>query len=60
MQLQLYCILLRRYIPFNAAERTKIEQEIHRAVASRDPRYTNFLEYRNYKLIYRRCTGAQH
>ena len=26
-------------------------------VASRDPRYTNFLEYRTYKLIYRRYAG---
>ena len=46
-----------RYVPFNAAEKNKIEQEIHRAVASRDPRYTNFLEYRTYKLIYRRYAG---
>ena len=42
------------YVPFNAAEKNKIESEIHRAVVSRDPRFTNFLEYRNYKIIYRR------
>ncbi len=45
------------YVPFNAAERNKIESEIHRAVVSRDPRFTNFLEYRNYKIIYRRYAG---
>jgi hypothetical protein len=45
------------YVPFNAAEKNKIESEIHRAVVSRDPRYTNFLEYRNYKIVYRRYAG---
>lgn len=45
------------YVPFNAAEKIKIESEIHRAVVSRDPRFTNFLEYRNYKIIYRRYAG---
>ncbi len=44
-------------MPFNAAEKNKIESEIHRAVVSRDPRYTNFLEYRNYKIVYRRYAG---
>lgn len=45
------------YVPFNAAEKNKIESEIHRAVVSRDPRFTNFMEYRNYKIIYRRYAG---
>jgi hypothetical protein len=45
------------YVPFNAAEKNKIESEVHRAVVSRDPRFTNFLEYRNYKVIYRRYAG---
>lgn len=45
------------YVPFNAAEKNKIESEVHRAVVSRDPRFTNFLEYRNYKIIYRRYAG---
>jgi hypothetical protein len=44
-------------VPFNAGEKNKIESEIHRAVVSRDPRFTNFLEYRNYKIIYRRYAG---
>ena len=45
------------YIPFAADEKNKIEAEIHRAVVGRDPRFTNFLEYRNYKIIYRRYAG---
>jgi uncharacterized membrane protein len=45
------------YVPFNPAEKNKIESDIHRAVISRDPRFTNFLEYRNYKIIYRRYAG---
>ena len=49
--------LSRWYVPFNAAEKNKIESEIHRAVVCRDPRFTNFLEYRNYKIIYRRYAG---
>jgi hypothetical protein len=44
-------------VPFNAGEKNKIESDIHRAVVSRDPRFTNFLEYRNYKIIYRRYAG---
>lgn len=45
------------YVPFNAVEKFKIESEIHRAVVTRDPRNTNFLEYRSYKIIYRRYAG---
>ena len=45
------------YVPFNTAEKNKIESDIHRAVVARDPRFTNFLEYRNYKVIYRRYAG---
>jgi len=45
------------YVPFNAAEKNKVEHEIHRAVVGRDPRFTNFLEYRSYKIIYRRYAG---
>ncbi|KAF4683306.1 AP-2 complex subunit sigma [Perkinsus olseni] len=45
------------YVPYNAAEKNKVEGEIHRAVVSRDNRSTNFLEYRNYKIIYRRYAG---
>ena len=39
------------------AEKTRIESEVHRLVTSRDKKYTNFIEYNNYKLIYRRYAG---
>merc|ERR1719352_2268849 len=51
------CRLSKWYVPFNAEEKNKLESEVHRLVVSRDPRYTNFLEYRQYKLIYRRYAG---
>mmetsp|Transcript_38834 Transcript_38834/g.70003 ORF Transcript_38834/g.70003 Transcript_38834/m.70003 type:complete len:174 (+) Transcript_38834:101-622(+) len=39
------------------AEKARIEAEVHRLVTSRDKKYTNFIEYNNYKLIYRRYAG---
>ena len=39
------------------AEKTRIECEVHRLITSRDKKYTNFIEYNNYKLIYRRYAG---
>jgi hypothetical protein len=36
------------------AEKVRIEAEVHRLVTARDKKYTNFIEYNNYKLIYRR------
>jgi AP-2 complex subunit sigma-1 len=38
-------------------EKVRIEAEIHRLVTARDKKYTNFIEYNNYKLIYRRYAG---
>lgn len=35
----------------------RIEAECHRLVTARDKKYTNFIEYNNYKLIYRRYAG---
>jgi AP-2 complex subunit sigma-1 len=39
------------------AEKVRIEAEVHRMVTARDKKYTNFIEYNNYKLIYRRYAG---
>eukprot|EP00979_Chaetoceros_neogracilis_P012721 scaffold3453_cov256-Chaetoceros_neogracile.AAC.17 len=39
------------------AEKLRIEAEIHRLVTARDKKYTNFIEYNNYKVIYRRYAG---
>ena len=54
----------RRYVPPQSrgastveAEKARIEAEVHRFVTARDKKYTNFIEYNNYKLIYRRYAG---
>jgi AP-2 complex subunit sigma-1 len=39
------------------AEKARIESEVHRLVTARDKKYTNFIEYNSYKLIYRRYAG---
>ena len=49
--------LSKYYKNFPDAEKTKMETEIHRIVTTRDPKFTNFVEYQNYKLIYRRYAG---
>jgi len=38
-------------------EKARIESEVHRLVTARDKKYTNFIEYNSYKLIYRRYAG---
>jgi AP-2 complex subunit sigma-1 len=38
-------------------EKVRIEAEVHRLVTARDKKYTNFIEYNAYKLIYRRYAG---
>ncbi|CAM9127182.1 unnamed protein product [Scytosiphon promiscuus] len=38
-------------------EKVRIENEVHRLVVTRDRKYTNFVEYGTYKLIYRRYAG---
>ena len=34
-----------------------MEREIHRLVVNRDLKHTNFIEYRSFKIIYRRYAG---
>jgi AP-2 complex subunit sigma-1 len=38
-------------------ERIKIEADIHRTIVMRDRKYTNFVEYRNIKIVYRKYAG---
>lgn len=38
-------------------EKAKVEAEIHRLVVSRDRKYTSFIEFNHYKLVYRRYAG---
>ncbi|KAF8819031.1 putative AP-2 complex subunit sigma-1 [Cardiosporidium cionae] len=49
--------LSRWYVPISENEKNKLEVEISRSVSARDRRWTNFVEYRNYKLIYRQYAG---
>mmetsp|Transcript_4924 Transcript_4924/g.5058 ORF Transcript_4924/g.5058 Transcript_4924/m.5058 type:complete len:144 (-) Transcript_4924:86-517(-) len=38
-------------------ERLKLESDIHRMIIMRDKKHTNFVEYQNYKIVYRRYAG---
>ncbi|EFJ43813.1 hypothetical protein VOLCADRAFT_76532 [Volvox carteri f. nagariensis] len=49
--------LSKYYVPIEEGERRKLEYEIHRLVVNRDPKHTNFLEFRSYKVVYRRYAG---
>ncbi|KAF9599424.1 hypothetical protein IFM89_037004, partial [Coptis chinensis] len=39
------------------SEKHKVEYEVHRLVVNRDPKFTNFVEFRTHKDIYRRYAG---
>ena len=39
------------------SERIKMEADIHRVVSLRSKTQTNFVEYKNFKIIYRRYAG---
>ena len=39
------------------AERVKIENDIHRIIVLRSKKHTNFVEYRNIKIVYRKYAG---
>mmetsp|Transcript_20840 Transcript_20840/g.48363 ORF Transcript_20840/g.48363 Transcript_20840/m.48363 type:complete len:146 (-) Transcript_20840:99-536(-) len=43
--------------PADESEKVRLEDEIHRLVVSRDRKYTSFIEFLNYKLVYRRYAG---
>ena len=49
--------LSRWYSAASAAERAKAEGELMRLILARDSRHTNFIEYRQYKVVYRRYAG---
>eukprot|EP01138_Halocafeteria_seosinensis_P014480 gb/GECG01014783.1/.p1 GENE.gb/GECG01014783.1/~~gb/GECG01014783.1/.p1 ORF type:complete len:146 (+),score=16.06 gb/GECG01014783.1/:1-438(+) len=45
------------YVDVPEEEKRKIEGEVYRLTTSRDSKFTNFIEYKMYKLIYRRYAG---
>mmetsp|Transcript_10983 Transcript_10983/g.27751 ORF Transcript_10983/g.27751 Transcript_10983/m.27751 type:complete len:150 (-) Transcript_10983:307-756(-) len=52
------------YVPHEDEEKRKLANEIHRLLNSRESRfvqreakYTNFVEFRNHKVVYRRYAG---
>lgn len=49
--------LAKYYVPLEDSEKHKVEYEVHRLVVNRDPKYTNFVEFRTHKVIYRRYAG---
>jgi len=44
-------------VHYEDGEKLKLQTEIHRRIVTRDSKHTNFLEFRNYKIIYRRYAG---
>ena len=49
--------LAKYYVPLDDDEKRQLEFEVHRTVVNRDAKFTNFVEFRNYKIIYRRYAG---
>lgn len=49
--------LSKYYRQYTDEERVKIEEEIHRLETGRDVKFTNFVEFKQFKLVYRRYAG---
>eukprot|EP00300_Choanocystis_sp_HF-7_P022028 c21151_g1_i1.p1 GENE.c21151_g1_i1~~c21151_g1_i1.p1 ORF type:complete len:152 (-),score=39.09 c21151_g1_i1:53-481(-) len=49
--------LAKYYHTYNDEEKHKLQQEVHRLVTTREARFTNFVEFRTGKIIYRRYAG---
>jgi len=49
--------LAKYYIPLDDSGKRGVEYEVHRLIASRDPKHTNFVEFKGNKIIYRRYAG---
>ncbi|KAF7296363.1 AP complex subunit sigma [Mycena chlorophos] len=46
------------YAPYTDDEKMRLRGDVHRAVGARDHRFqSNFLEFRSYKIVYRRYAG---
>ncbi|KAF8107786.1 hypothetical protein N665_0117s0054 [Sinapis alba] len=49
--------LAKYYVPLEESEKHKVEYEVHRLVVNRDSKFTNFVEFRTHKVIYRCYEG---
>mmetsp|Transcript_9896 Transcript_9896/g.19792 ORF Transcript_9896/g.19792 Transcript_9896/m.19792 type:complete len:146 (+) Transcript_9896:209-646(+) len=45
------------YVPYEDSEKQSIQQECHKVVTQREAKFTNFVEWRTHKLVYRRYAG---
>eukprot|EP01027_Heterolobosea_sp_BB2_P026385 GEZU01040631.1.p1 GENE.GEZU01040631.1~~GEZU01040631.1.p1 ORF type:complete len:143 (-),score=37.99 GEZU01040631.1:172-600(-) len=45
------------YGAFDEDDKEKIKIEVHRLITTRESKFTNFVEFRTYKIIYRRYAG---
>ncbi|KYQ91598.1 adaptor-related protein complex 2 [Tieghemostelium lacteum] len=45
------------YTPYEDIEKRKLSSEIHKLVNSRESKFTNFVEFRTHKVVYRRYAG---
>ncbi|EFN56413.1 hypothetical protein CHLNCDRAFT_145001 [Chlorella variabilis] len=49
--------LAKYYMPLSDDDKSRTEDEVYRLIANRDAKFTNFLEYKTYKVVYRRYAG---
>ncbi|EIE22264.1 hypothetical protein WJX75_004433 [Coccomyxa subellipsoidea] len=49
--------LAKYYVPLDDSEKRNLEYDVHRLIATRDAKFTNFVEFKTNKVIYRRYAG---